>query len=118
MNLKKQEKINWPKAAIQIICFLLIPGLFEAQFSAVGKIVSKSYQGTASWESIRYSVWMLVATVPSVVIVGRFFCGYFCSFGAVQDFLWFAGSKLWSRLPKTGANRRRLNPKNSRYLLC
>lgn len=113
VNLKKKEKVNWSKAAIQIICFLLIPGLFEAQFSAVGKIVSESYQGTASWESIRYSVWMLVATVPSVVIVGRFFCGYFCSFGAVQDFLWFAGSKLRSCLFRTGVNRRRLNPQKN-----
>ena len=54
-NLKKQDKRNWPKAAIQILSFLLLPGLFEAQFSAVGTIVSAIYQGTVSWERIRYS---------------------------------------------------------------
>ena len=99
-NLKKQDKRNWPKAAIQILSFLLLTGLFEAQFSAVGTIVSAVYQGTVSWERIRYSVWMLLATVPAVIIVGRFFCGYFCSFGAVQDFLWFAGNKLKSQFRK------------------
>ena len=67
-NLKKQDKRNWPKAAIQILSFLLLTGLFEAQFSAVGTIVSAVYQGTVSWERIRYSVWMLLATVPAVII--------------------------------------------------
>ena len=56
-NLKKQDKRNWPKAAIQILSFLLLTGLFEAQFSAVGTIVSAVYQGTVSWERIRYSVF-------------------------------------------------------------
>lgn len=98
--MKKQDKRNWPKAVIQILSFLLIPGLFEAQFSAVGTIISAVYQGTVSWERIRYSVWMVLATVPAVIIVGRFFCGYFCSFGAVQDFLWFAGNKLKSGFEK------------------
>mgnify|MGYP000715487967 CR=1 FL=1 len=51
--MKKQDKRNWPKAVIQILSFLLIPGLFEAQFSAVGTIISAVYQGTVSWERIR-----------------------------------------------------------------
>lgn len=57
---------------IQILSFLLIPGLFEAQFSAVGTIISAVYQGTVSWERIRYSVWMVLATVPAVIIVTVF----------------------------------------------
>ena len=111
--MKKQDKRNWPKAAIQILSFLLLTGLFEAQFSAVGTIVSAVYQGTVSWERIRYSVWMLLATVPAVIIVGRFFCGYFCSFGAVQDFLWFAGNKLKSQFRKAGAKNLHSNSKKS-----
>ena len=43
--MKKQDKRNWPKAVIQILSFLLIPGLFEAQFSAVGTIISASLSG-------------------------------------------------------------------------
>ena len=111
--MKKQDKRNWPKAVIQILSFLLIPGLFEAQFSAVGTIISAVYQGTVSWERIRYSVWMVLATVPAVIIVGRFFCGYFCSFGAVQDFLWFAGNKLKKRFRKAGAKNLHSNSKKS-----
>ena len=103
--MKNRNKINWPKAAIQLLSFLLIPGLFAAQFTAVGTMALAVYQGRVSWNQMRDSVWMLLATIPSAVIVGRFFCGYFCSFGAVQDFLWFVGRKLFFRNHGAGKSR-------------
>ncbi len=113
--MKKRDKINWPKAIIQIISFLLIPGLFEAQFTAIGTIVSCICKGTVSWEQMRYSVWMLLATVPAVIVVGRFFCGYFCSFGAVQDFLWFAGRKLFFGKAGAGKSRTRFEKTGRKF---
>lgn len=98
-NFLKNKKINWIKVIIQILSFALIPGLFEGEFAAVGNIVSCIYKGNISWESVKYSVWMLVATVPATVLVGRFFCGFFCSFGAVQDLLWFGSHRLRALFP-------------------
>ncbi len=98
-NFLKNKKINWIKVVIQILSFALIPGLFEGEFAAVGNIVSCIYKGNISWESVKYSVWMLVATVPATVLVGRFFCGFFCSFGAVQDLLWFGSHRLRALFP-------------------
>lgn len=98
-NFLKNKKINWIKVVIQILSFALIPGLFEGEFAAVGNIVSCIYKGNISWESVKYSVWMLLATVPATVLVGRFFCGFFCSFGAVQDLLWLGSHRLWALFP-------------------
>ena len=98
-NFLKNKKINWIKVIIQILSFALIPGLFEGEFAAVGNIVSCIYKGNISWKSVKYSVWMLVATVPATVLVGRFFCGFFCSFGAVQDLLWFGSHRLRALFP-------------------
>ena len=98
-NFLKNKKINWIKVIIQILSFALIPGLFEGEFAAVGNIVSCIYKGNISWESVKYSVWMLLATVPATVLVGRFFCGFFCSFGAVQDLLWFGSHRLRALFP-------------------
>ena len=98
-NFLKNKKINWIKVVIQILSLALIPGLFEEEFVAVGNIVSCIYKGNISWESVKYSVWMLVATVPATVLVGRFFCGFFCSFGAVQDLLWFGSHRLRALFP-------------------
>ena len=96
----KNKRINWIKVVIQILSIVLIPGLFEGEFAAVGNIVSCIYKGNISWESVKDSVWMLVATVPATVLVGRFFCGFFCSFGVVQDFLWFGAHRLRVLLPR------------------
>ena len=98
-NFLKNKKINWIKVVIQIFSFALIPGLFEGEFAAVGNIVSCIYKGNISWESVKYSVWMLLATVPATVLVGRFFCGFFCSFGAVQDLLWLGSHRLRALFP-------------------
>lgn len=98
-NFLKNKKINWIKVVIQILSFALIPGLFEREFAAVGNIVSCIYKGNISWESVKYSVWMLLATVPATVLVGRFFCGFFCSFGAVQDLLWLGSHRLRALFP-------------------
>ena len=98
-NFLKNKKINWIKVVIQILSLALIPGLFEGEFAAVGNIVSCIYKGNISWESVKYSVWMLVATVPATVLVGRFFCGFFCSFGAVQDLLWLGSHRLRALFP-------------------
>ena len=98
-NFMKNKKINWIKVVIQILSFALIPGLFEGEFAAVGNIVSCIYKGNISWESVKYSVWMLLATVPATVLVGRFFCGFFCSFGAVQDLLWLGSHRLRALFP-------------------
>ena len=99
-NFLKNKKINWVKVVIQILSLALIPGLFEGEFAAVGNIVSCIYKGNISWESVKYSVWMLVATVPATVLVGRFFCGFFCSFGAVQDLLWLGSHRLRALFPR------------------
>ena len=98
-NFLKNKKLNWIKVVIQILSFALIPGLFEGEFAAVGNIVSCIYKGNISWESVKYSVWMLLATVPATVLVGRFFCGFFCSFGAVQDLLWLGSHRLRALFP-------------------
>ena len=99
-NFLKNKKINWIKVVIQILSLALIPGLFEEEFAAVGNIVSCIYKGNISWESVKYSVWMLLATVPATVLVGRFFCGFFCSFGAVQDLLWLGSHRLRALFPR------------------
>ena len=97
-NFLKNQKINWIKVVIQILSFALIPGLFEGEFAAVGNIVSCIYKGNISWESVKYSVWMLLATVPATVLV-KVFLWIFCSFGAVQDLLWLGSHRLRALFP-------------------
>lgn len=73
----KNRKNNWIKIVIQLLSFILIPELFVTGFTAIGDIFSQIYAGSISWESVGYSVYVLIATVPGSVLVGRFFCRIF-----------------------------------------
>ena len=59
----KNRKNNWIKIVIQLLSFILIPELFVTGFTAIGDIFSQIYAGSISWESVRYSVYVLIATV-------------------------------------------------------
>ena len=64
----KNRKNNWIKIVIQLLSFILIPELFVTGFTAIGDIFSQIYAGSISWESVRYSVYVLIATVPGSVL--------------------------------------------------
>lgn len=98
MNRKKKQKFyHWFRVLIQVLAFILIPGLFTFVFSALGMIVTSVFKGQIDWETLKIPVWMLIATIPATALTGRFFCGFFCSFGAVQDFLWYISQKVFHK---------------------
>ena len=69
----KNRKNNWIKIVIQLLSFILTPELFVTGFTAIGDIFSQIYAGSISWESVRYSVYVLIATVPGGEIFLRIF---------------------------------------------
>jgi polyferredoxin/uncharacterized protein with FMN-binding domain len=88
---RKPSVIHILRRIIQIAAFLLAPGLFATIFDSVGALVMAA--------AGHYSGDLLVPVVTVVIILsitalfGRFFCGFFCSFGAMGDFLWFLSKK-------------------------
>lgn len=83
----KNRKNNWIKIVIQLLSFILIPELFVTGFTAIGDIFSQIYAGSISWESVRYSVYVLIATVPESVLVGRLFLRIFLQLWSCAGFL-------------------------------
>ena len=74
----KNRKNNWIKIVIQLLSFILIPELFVTGFTAIGDIFSQIYAGSISWESVRYSVYVLIATVPGGVLAALELCRISC----------------------------------------
>ena len=101
-TLENSKMSAYLRIAIQILSFLLIPGLFSASFLALRDVVQALISGNAQLSSLRYSVITLLATVPAAILSGRWFCGWLCSFGAMQDLLWFVSgkAKLHRRVPQ------------------
>lgn len=82
---------------VQIASLLLFPGLFITVFSAVGDILTALIKD-------RFSIYALSAqliTVLTVFIItvlwGRFFCGFVCFFGTLQELIAFLSKKIFPK---------------------
>lgn len=88
MNKKRGSVTQSIRHLIQFAAFLLFPGLFITVLSAVRDILTACMGGIS-----------IVRLLPQIVLVimvflitalwGRFFCGFLCSFGMLQELLFF-----------------------------
>ncbi len=88
------NKTQLLRHAVQLLSFLLFPGLFLTVFNALRDVVVALFTGTFALSALSGSLVTLTIVLGVTVLWGRFFCGYLCSFGALQELLAFAGKKL------------------------
>lgn len=93
----KQRRIQIVRGVIQLLSFLLIPGLFITVFSGIGAIYTAIISGTFVLSQQLVNILIVTAAVLMTIVWGRFFCGWICSFGAMQDLLRFLGKKITKR---------------------
>ena len=82
------------RTAVQLVSFILVPALFINIFSALGKIWESLFSGTFRFDEQGANILLLAAVFVITAIWGRFFCGFICSFGTMQDLLWLGGRHL------------------------
>ena len=87
----KIKPIQLIRTIIQIIAFLTVPALFVTVFSAIGGIVAALIGGTFAFSEYLGSIMFVLGIFTVTLIWGRFFCGFICSFGAMQDLLHAVG---------------------------
>ena len=80
--------------AIQLVSFILIPGLFITIFFSMKDIWTSALGGTFALGEQLGNILITAAALIVTAIWGRVFCGFFCSFGAMQDLLWAAGERI------------------------
>ena len=99
-NKRKRKRISpvqVVRAAVQLAAFLLVPGLFISVFSAIGAIYTALIGGTFILSEQIGNILLVAAVFIVTALWGRFFCGFICSFGALQDLLWRAGKHIVKR---------------------
>ena len=79
---------------IQFLSFLIFPGLFITIFYSMKDIWISIVNGTFTFQDQVSNILITVSVMIITAIWGRFFCGFFCSFGAMQDLLWAAGKHI------------------------
>lgn len=97
---QNQNKTQWLRHGVQLLSFLLFPGLFLTVFTALRDVVTALFTGTFALSALSGSLITLLVVLGVTVLWGRFFCGYLCAFGALQELMAFAGRKLLPGLRK------------------
>ena len=80
------------KIVIQILFFLWIPESFAASLYAVKKLIHAV--SVMDFTYTREPVLLLLETVVTTAVFGRYYCGYICSFGAAQDLSYDLGNLI------------------------
>jgi uncharacterized protein with FMN-binding domain len=91
---QKTNKTQLLRHGVQFLSFLLFPGLFLTVFNALRDVVVALVGGTFAFSTLSGSLVTLAVVLGVTILWGRFFCGYLCTFGALQELLSFAGSKI------------------------
>ncbi|PRR82806.1 FMN-binding protein [Clostridium vincentii] len=91
----KIKKIQILRHIIQIILFLLLPGLYVLTFSELKTVYEMIINGNFSFIQAFPSLMEFAAVMFFTILMGRFFCGWLCAFGAYNDWIYLMSSKIF-----------------------
>ncbi len=88
---------------VQAAAFILFPGLFIMVFSAVRDILAAFMDGSFSAGGLFPQIILVFMVFLITALWGRFFCGFLCSFGMLQELISFFSKRVISgkvRIPE------------------
>ncbi|CUU50486.1 4Fe-4S binding protein [Clostridium beijerinckii] len=91
-KIKKSQII---RHIIQLIAFILLPGLYSMTFSEVKTVYQMIINGNFNFFEALPSLIEFVAIMLLTIVLGRWFCGWICAFGAYNDLIYFISKKVF-----------------------
>src|SRR5471030_1337188 len=92
---KKLKKSQILRHSVQLILFILLPGLYAITFSEVKTVYKMIIEGNFNFLQAFPSLIEFVAIMLVTIILGRWFCGWICAFGAYNDLIYFISKKIF-----------------------
>lgn len=92
---KKVSKLQIARHVVQIIFFILLPGLFTLAFSQIKLIYTMIMKGQFNFIDNLPRLVAVISILPITIIFGRFFCGWICAFGSYNDFIYLISKKVF-----------------------
>jgi len=95
----KKHKISIMKIirhSVQIIFFIILPGLYISAFSGIRDIYIALINNNFNAARMLPQLVEAIVIIPFTVLFGRFFCGWMCAFGAFGDFTYSLSKKLFN----------------------
>lgn len=91
-KIKKSQII---RHIIQLIAFILLPGLYSMTFSEVKTVYQMIINGNVNFLEALPSLIEFIAIMILTIVLGRWFCGWICAFGAYNDLIYFISKKIF-----------------------
>jgi NosR/NirI family nitrous oxide reductase transcriptional regulator len=93
--LKRISKLQALRLVSQIMFLISMPELFALIFNQLIKVYSMAIKGNLGAISIWPELLAIVITFIITIVLGRFFCGWLCTFGAMNDFIYIISKKVF-----------------------
>jgi uncharacterized protein with FMN-binding domain len=95
MKNKKISTVKIVRHAVQILFFIILPGLYINAFAGIREIYTAVLGGSFSAAQMLPQLVEAAVIIPATVLLGRFFCGWMCAFGAFGDFIYGISRKFF-----------------------
>jgi len=92
---KKISKLQGLRLISQVMFLILMPELFTLIFNQLKKVYTMVLKGNFDVISIWPQLLAMVTIFIITIILGRFFCGWLCTFGAINDFIYIISKKVF-----------------------
>jgi|GEM_PF-99305 len=92
---KKIKKSQVLRHVIQFILFLILPGLYSITFSELKIVYQMIIGGNFNFLQAIPNLIEFIAVMLLTIIMGRWFCGWLCAFGAYNDLIYSISKKIF-----------------------
>lgn len=101
--MKSLSKTELARKTVQLVFFILFPGIFVAVYSGIKSLYMGILHQTSDISEFFPEVALAVMMVLATYFLGRFFCGWMCAFGALQDWIFELAGAFRKRKTKVPA---------------
>ena len=92
---KRISKLQIFRFITQVVFLILFPGLFALTFSGLKQFYIMIIKGDFNFVKLIPQLIEAIAIIPLTILLGRFFCGWFCAFGSFNDFIYIISNKVF-----------------------
>lgn len=108
----RMQRLKWCRIIIQLLFFIMAPALFSQAFGGAKEFLAAMGRGEPfAWSA--FTIRLVILCIVTI-LVGRFFCGWMCAFGALGDWIYQFSNFLHKKL---GIKRRFEIPQKAHVVL-
>ncbi|MCH5139115.1 4Fe-4S binding protein, partial [Clostridiaceae bacterium UIB06] len=95
--VNKIKKSQVLRHTIQLIMFFALPGIYAMTFSQAKTVYKMIINGNFDFIQVLPSLMEFISVMIVTILMGRWFCGWICAFGAYNDLVYFISKKIFNR---------------------